>query len=306
MKTHYPALDWLRLFLALEVVYMHVTWHATTHTPPTLFNPVPCFLAISGFVIPASLARSTGVLQFWKKRALRILPALAVATFLTWLLMGLEAAKGTALTYLTGGIVPAPGDGVVWSLMWEEAAYGFLCVLWLCGKLESKAALWLIFAGGLVALWFHPLNGIFNMVAPLPASFAIGALWRAYEVKVPAWASLVPTCLLAVALAYMHLSPSFMGWYCGGPHQWYLWSSLIGCLSVLMIGTTWKAPKLKVDLSYGSYVYHWPLMMAGAIWVLPIACLVSYYLIERPALRLKQKKAAPMTEGSKIAEAFGA
>jgi len=102
--------NYIRISLATAVIFAHchavtfgqghhifartaATSHgATTVLSPPLIQPLawavlPAFFALSGFLVAASLMRS-GTTEFLLLRVLRIVPALAVETFLAALLMG--------------------------------------------------------------------------------------------------------------------------------------------------------------------------------------------------------------------------
>lgn len=83
--TIYPNFDWLRLLLAAQVVAIHCG------ISPTVFiNPVPAFLAISGFVVLGSMERRP-LPHFFISRALRVLPLLGVSFLAVWFFYDLNA-----------------------------------------------------------------------------------------------------------------------------------------------------------------------------------------------------------------------
>ena len=67
-RGYYNNFDWLRLLLAVQVVAIHCGV-----TSNVFINPVPVFLAISGFVVLGSMERRP-IGQFVISRALRVLP----------------------------------------------------------------------------------------------------------------------------------------------------------------------------------------------------------------------------------------
>src|SRR5690348_10740771 len=84
-KNFYPNFDWLRLLLAIQVIAIHsgVAQHV-------FINPVPGFLAISGFVVLGSVKRRT-IGQFFASRILRVFPLLIVSFAVVWLMRGQDA-----------------------------------------------------------------------------------------------------------------------------------------------------------------------------------------------------------------------
>src|SRR5579872_5219447 len=85
---HLPNLDWLRLLLAVEVVWMHAQGVLPTHEPLIMIPAVPAFIALSGFLIPASFQSSRSWGHFARKRALRVVPGFILSFILIWLLLG--------------------------------------------------------------------------------------------------------------------------------------------------------------------------------------------------------------------------
>ena len=80
--------DIIRLFAALQVVIMHALTHfgyeeSFLRSILSFFPGVPIFFFVSGFLISQSFDRSTTLLSYFRKRALRIFPALWVVTLIT-------------------------------------------------------------------------------------------------------------------------------------------------------------------------------------------------------------------------------
>jgi peptidoglycan/LPS O-acetylase OafA/YrhL len=136
---HRPALDGIRGIAIALVLLHHITWAA-----PSTFLGVQGFFVLSGFLITTLLLEehlSTGRISlghFYKRRALRLLPAL-VTVLLGYLLLATAfgsysfdtALRGVALgaSYcmniveaLSATLVPV-GVGHLWSLATEEQFY---------------------------------------------------------------------------------------------------------------------------------------------------------------------------------------
>lgn len=101
---HVNNFDLLRLFAACQVVAMHLghlhvpdgwPWTSLLWTVPG----VPIFFVISGFLVTDSAMRSRSVGSYFKKRALRIYPALIVNIAILDLLMYLTGASVVAWDY---------------------------------------------------------------------------------------------------------------------------------------------------------------------------------------------------------------
>ena len=73
----YSNFDLLRLLLAAEVFVVHACFFADhSFAWHSFIEPVPGFLALSGFLVLKSYSASSGPVEFFGKRALRGLPAM--------------------------------------------------------------------------------------------------------------------------------------------------------------------------------------------------------------------------------------
>jgi peptidoglycan/LPS O-acetylase OafA/YrhL len=280
------------------------------------------FFTISGLLITLSWLRRPELGRFLRARFLRIWPALAVCVTLTAFVIGPLVtsmplhkyfidgdASGTPLgfafyrsilvarPFLPGVFehnpVPRYVNGSLWTLPIEATMY--LCVAAL-GVLRCFRFPWLTSAG---------IVGVFAYLVVLPAYFGAPTPWLGYVQAgffgagciacllrryVPVSSGLMLLILVAaiVSRKTMHLMPFtwlaigyFVLWFCYVP----------------------RMPRIPrdIDLSYGTYLWAFPLqqvlVMSGvgnplsvfAITtpiVLGIAAL-SWFLIEKPALRLK-------------------
>lgn len=264
------------------------------------------FFFLSGLLIAPSAERSTAA-RFWQARARRIAPGLGVALLVT---LGLAALSGADLTswvaasywlrgitlvslehHLPGAFADAAMPGVVngplWSLFHEVAAYAlcFLAVrLGLLRHWMGCAVLCLV----AVALWAMPgLPHRLMTFAPLFLAFAFGMLAYAGRDRLP----LSPVLTLGLcALA---------------PLGWPFAVAALGH-GLLVLAFRLRLPPLRADVSFGLYIYGWPvaqhlahhvpglsapaLAVLSLIATLPFAVL-SWYLVERPALLPRQSPA---------------
>jgi peptidoglycan/LPS O-acetylase OafA/YrhL len=322
------ALNAIRLLLALTVIVWH-SYSLAGHdylpawTEQLLgYVPVDAFFAISGFLICRAWVRNPRLERFLIARARRILPGLwvclvvtafAMAPLAVWLsgqppltLAGqVLFVLGNASTWLLvhsidGGPtgVPWPGtwNGSLWSLGYEALCYLGVAALGVLGLIRRRVLVGLavvfwtmsaaIVAAGLPMALSHPL-------AKMPRTglmFVSGALLWAYRDKIVMDRRLAAVCLALVAIG--SLSPNYR--LVAAPALAYL--MLYGGLAL----GRYRRLVLSNDLSYGTYVYAFPVqqtcLMLGvptawfafsvisAMLTLPLAA-ASWFLVERPVLR---------------------
>lgn len=299
------------------VIHHHV-YPLSGRAAPTFFATdygalgVGIFFVISGYLVSGSLARSATIGDYIKKRLLRIEPGLIVALLVTALALGATVTTLPLGDYLTSPQVwlyvarnallypvdyalpgvfaanpfPAVVNGSLWTLRLEFSCYLALAALSAVKLLRPRVvtALTLAAAVGLVALrlvW-PPEAGWLRLadVSVLNGYLFLGGVWLHLHGKaLPWWAPAIGIALLATPL-----------WALGLPAV------------VLGLGRM-TAPKLPADLSYGLYIYAFPLQQVLAmngmlsLWTsmaatLPFAA-ASWFLIEKPALRLKPPSRHP-------------
>lgn len=317
----------LRLLAALAVIYGH-SYLITGAPGGDLFLTlvgfkfiggvaVDIFFVISGFLIAASLERSTVKRYLWS-RCLRILPGLVVAVSLCTLVLGplltsdpdYWRSPGTwrylannALLIQTEynlpgvfGSLPDHGvNGSLWSLPVEFRLYIILLFTSLLGLLRTRYfsgfALLCIAAG----LYLTPRVPWFQAYAnwvDASAFFLGGTYFWVYrsQVCLSRWyvAGLLALCLMT------HGTEGFRVAY-------YITLLYL----VFYVGFAVTLPRIrKNDISYGVYLYGWPVQQCvalawpgkGALFNTVAACLVtmaiaygSWRLVEYPLLRLKSK-----------------
>lgn len=323
------ALNFVRLVLASAVIVGH-TWplggFGSSAWEGISGAAVNGFFAISGYLIAGSRVRLSFLGYLWR-RTLRIMPAfwvcLALTAFvfapLTAAFNGERWVPGSALSYLTEnallrigqwGIddtlqsVPYAGvwNGSLWTLMFEFAAYLVAGAVLSVALVRRHRAVGLFFllAAVLVilALARGPLAITTNLYLNglrLAAFFVAGmALWSVAK-KLPSTAWLgVPAIALVLATSQL-------------PDVAYqVTSTLPMAYAVLWLGSALPV-RLGVtnDLSYGIYIYAFPVQQmlavvgapaalgfwgyAVAAWLLtvPLAA-ASWWLVEKPAMTLRR------------------
>ncbi len=338
MKTQ-NNFDFIRLILAIGVVLGHLydlTLNSTFWGLRVSIDSescVYCFFTISGFLVTLSFSRSSSLRSFYKKRVRRILPAY-VAVILFTVLLGAVATRHHILAYVTASETwnylfwnlaflnmyqpTLPGvfehnpasvalNGSLWSIR-SEVLFYMVIPFWMffckrCGNLLS----WMFV---LVAIqcadllmhrtaWGSSSNlYLFHIGYLIPfAFFTTGSLLHMYREQLETYAMrILPVCVLM-----------FLGAYLIGKENVPLILRVVPlALMVTIIGGSfcylgnWGRYG---DLSYGIYVYHFPIIQAliafGILAAMPItgamiaiiltllAGLASWHWIEKPFLSKK-------------------
>ncbi len=331
------SLDLLRLAAASMVLYSHQ--HVLLGYPETNFlglssyggAGVSVFFFLSGFLVWSSWTRDPQAIRFFKRRALRIFPALWVLTFFTVLVFGpamsvlplqgyLESAEtwrymSTAILlvrYSLPGVFennpyPHAVNGSLWTLPLE-----FLCYLMVAtvGVIFRRSAGWGLFIGmGLalggavfgVALLGERFLAHFEMVA----FFWWGAVYAfVRNQKNP------PTRPLVTASSVLLTLWVFWG---AGPRGMERTALLFFAMGLVYLAQEWSGGARLTsrwgDLSYGMYIFAFPvqqaLVLAGKSYswsfevylamsfgLTLVLSWLSWHFVEKRALRLKPRMAA--------------
>lgn len=324
----------LRLLLALAVVLSHafsVTTGRIEDEPLMLStgftlgeHAVNGFFAISGFLVTMSFDRR-GWLDYVIARTLRIAPGLIIATLVVALLLGsvmtvLPVGEylrsegvwrfivATLTTYKSNIALPGVFEtnpfqfpmGTVWTLKYEVLCYVGVLVCGIAGLLRSRAPAILLVAGLALALlvldFSHPdaPKGV-ETALRLPLIFAFGGAIYVLRDTVRVSGLILLTFVAATWL----LSDTFLYktlLFTGSAYA-MLWLALSPAL------TRWTYDP-RQDLSYGTYLYGWPIQQAlhalfpaaaplillGPALVLTlIVAALSWLGVEKPALALKAR-----------------
>ena len=324
--------DVLRLLAAWSVLVSHSFALVGREEPLHWFDTtlgnvgVLVFFAVSGLLIRRSWEYDPSPRDFWAKRALRLLPALAAVSLVTAFLLGPAVTSLSAASYFSSPQTwiypvrvtllytfdaPLPGvfednvypgvNGPLWSLPVEVFAYGCLFLLGVSGLLARRGLVTALAAASLLwAAWWVPNTSDGVGSTYVLSAFAVGAAaysWRDRIVLAwPVALALVPVSVLA------GLGPE--------PLRVVAWTLAAVYLSYWFAYALPPVGRRLVrfgDASYGLYIWAFPVqqtivqlgadspwvVMAVAtpvVWVLAIA---SWRLIERPALRHKPRAARP-------------
>lgn len=325
------AFDVLRLVLAGAVAGSHAhsigfgtqpRWGGTTLGDLA----VDGFFVLSGFLVTRSYLQLDSPARFGWHRFLRLMPGFWVCLAVTALVVAPVAAllrgvpadvpfTGTPSVwdYLLGnaallitrydiaGILsglPATDsfNGALWTLFFEGACYLVVGVLGALGILRGRRGMVAAATAALAVLAVLAEAGVAvlvnDRVLRLGFIFLLGAAAYLFAERIPARGDLA---LLAAVLVPVSLAIFDDYRVLGAAPLAYLLLWAATCTPV-----HWSAP---ADLSYGLYLYHWPMLQllgltgfaaaGGAAFVVvgiavtvPVAA-ASWYLVERPALRHK-------------------
>ncbi len=339
------AIGFLRLFFATSVVWSHayllggfggdpIAW--VTHGASSMgLLSVGGFFVLSGFLITRSCERVGSVGRYLWHRCLRIFPGYWVCLialafgFAPLLYLGQHGSLAGFFSHHDSpwGYVlknwfllemqqtisgPYPSlshpdiNGSLWTLQWEFGCYLAIAVLGVAGVLKRKpelalAALLTIFAISATASALHGMQtaryGIEGV--RLFLFFALGACAYLFRYRI---AMRWPLAILAAVVMIVAMPTRAYG----------LFAPL--CLSYLTLFAAMKLPirsfDRRADLSYGVYIYAFPIQqllamhgvnrlgvfpyfLAAMAAIIPVAA-VSWFAVERPCLSFKNYTFARM------------
>ncbi len=300
-ETRNHNFDYLRLFLAVEVVAMHLNAGLLLGNLWVPIPPVAAFVALSGFLIPQSLERSRSLGHFAWKRALRTLPALVPLMLAIGLAFDVKHVERAIIQYLSAGYHSMFAGCVLplWSLIVEDGLYMAIALLFVLGS-HRKAWVTIAILGALLTVQANIDDHVFDYrFLQTSIGFFIGNLAFIYKDGLAKLHWAWPAAVLVAAVAGWL---TFLGMF--------VFPLIIGCVVVLAM----TLPKIKwgvPDLSYSIYIWHAPIMLAllgpwamprDARWVTAtvvltlIASTCSWYLVEKPALKLKDWRLASLRD----------
>jgi peptidoglycan/LPS O-acetylase OafA/YrhL len=279
--------DLLRLVAAVSVIFSHaflLSENSQDHDPLMVLTGgqailgiagVFVFFTISGYLVTQSFDATASPLVFLAKRALRVFPGLFLCLVVCVFLIGPLVTRLSLVDYFARretylfllrnavldtdynrlpGVVFGPGNiggivnGPLWSLPCEVLMYLMLFALGMCRLLTLRVGLALL-AIGIGCLWFEvtdALGGAFWLLG----FFAAGIC--CYRLRGPRsmsghWA--------LVALVGLALSIPARFFLVGFP--------LFGSYLVIYVALNRRLPPVPAarfgDLSYGLYIYGWPI-----------------------------------------------
>ena len=293
--------DGLRLLGALLVLFSHQfalsgRWEPRFVGDHSFGNlGVLIFFAISGYLVTLSWHGDPHPGRFLMRRLLRMAPGLLLSTTLTFAVvsaLGLNGFPGNPLSALNGSL---------WTIPLEVYCYLLLLIIALA---FSSPAL-LLLGGLLVALWYTGGQSTSSFLAYFGLFFAVGALLREQPFLRTTKATVI---FVAAGTGLLCIDQTVLG------------LGLIVPPIAIAVGTrSWPVLRRAGrfgDLSYGVYIYAWPVQQLFVHWmgadakystlVIPslivtsLLAYASWHLIEQPALRMKPRAQKPVDESSPI------
>jgi peptidoglycan/LPS O-acetylase OafA/YrhL len=286
---------------------------------------VDSFFLLSGYLITHSWMNSDGIVDYVRKRVLRIYPGFVVATVISALLIGpiwSEAGSyflefnfpkfvaESALLFapktppvFSGHPYPVV-NGSMWSITYEFRCYLLVALIGTLGLIK-KRRIFLAISMGSLSLYLgselpffrmtdHPANHDFLRLA---FYFLTGACFYVFRdrIRYNGRLALLATLLLCATLfSAIASGPAYA--ILGGYILFYVAFANIDAFKFLRYSS---------DISYGVYLYGWPIQKI-IIWQLPslhplavfvLSVLFSYgagyaswTLVEKPFLRLKRSR----------------
>ena len=292
------------------------------------------FFVLSGYLIVQSWLANPELLNFLRKRVLRIVPGYLVAVVLSTLAVGLLAPGVPrffasldghffrSIVLLSSPMTPPvfPGhpyalvNGAMFTIGYEFRCYLLVALLGLCGLFRRPIFVLIATLLLLVSLvdtaplghlhWPRPAEALFGQpvyALRLTAIYLVGCCFYLFRRWIPFRRPLAWTAMAAIVLSFAFV-----------PSKAELPLVLGGAYLMFYLGQThlpWLAGMAKLpDISYGIYLYGWPVeslwiwFHRGSPWVAFLGSAVlcfalgwlSWHFVERPALALKRRPTAPL------------
>ena len=338
--------DLLRIIFATLVLLSHAPEITDGNASRELFNRltgapmtfgtvgVDGFFLLSGYLIVQSWLANPELLNFLRKRVLRIVPGYLVAVVLSTLAVGLLApgvphffgdldvhfVRSVALlsSPMTPPVFPsrpyAVVNGAMYTIAYEFRCYLLVALLGLCGLVRRPIVVLAITLLLLFSLFYaapfermhwprhvEALIGQPTYVFRLTAVYLAGCCFYLFRKRIafrPRFA-LAATILMIASFVFAPSRGELAMVLCAGYLMFYLGQIQLTGLSAMA-----RLP----DISYGIYLYGWPVeslwiwFSRGSPWVAFLGSTVicfglgwlSWHFVERPALSLKRRASAPL------------
>ncbi|PZU11737.1 acyltransferase [Sphingomonas sp.] len=346
---HHNAFGFLRLLLASLVIISHtadlVDGDRRREILVMLFGSlsfgelaVDGFFIISGFLISASFLNSSSALSYLRKRIARIYPAFAlmsvICVFVVAPLGGGQPARHPILSTLANIVILSPPgargvfagshhadlNGAAWTLQIEFYCYLLVVILGRSGLLRAPRLIGALAFGCILltailpdaiipAAARLPLHSYFLPGDPrdLPRLFGMFLTGTAFyllreHISLTGRNAILAFCALCLSLFFPVLANFGVALF---------GSYVLFAVAALGSGTVLAHVNNRDDISYGLYLYGWPIekllilwrfsdnlfVLAGVTWLLAaLAGAISWFALEKPVMRwIRSKPAARAT-----------
>ena len=342
---HRNAFGFLRLLLASLVIVAHTAEIADGDRKRELLTrlfgsisfgefAVDGFFILSGFLIAASFLSDPSLGGYLTKRIARIFPGYIICSIICMVLVGPLGGgypHHSIVVTVTGAVVrgitlsppllfnsfsgthyPAL-NGSAWTLQYEFLCYALVLAFGLVGILRSTLV---VVGWAVILLVIHAI--MVSSTARLPGSdvvfvgnandlprllglFFSGSAFYLLQARIPLSKSLAVTAFGALCLCLTSPVLATIGFAIFG-------SYVLFAAAALGAGTPLERINNKADISYGLYLYAWPIekllfwwhlsgnlvILGLATWLLAIvAGTLSWYLVEAPIMRWARRIARP-------------
>jgi peptidoglycan/LPS O-acetylase OafA/YrhL len=331
--VHFPRqnnLEWLRLLFAVQVVATHSVAHLGMARPVWLaaFPGVPAFFFVSGFLIYAAYQNSS-LPNYIRNRLLRLIPALVAVTlggvlvalvahgwrdilsnpgiYAAWLFAQItlgQAYNPEHFRDIGVGVI----NGSLWTITTEILFYIFVPIIVFLEKhIKYSVIILTIFSFLFYASSEYVFSGyeiygksLFDYFYLTPIywgwMFGLGIISYKYWNSIYPYMSMMPLLLLPMILMLIYGDGGvwFNGW---GQRMGFLYF-LCYCGVILYLAFGVRPIPLSFDISYGTYIWHMPIInlllvlrLSNVVLAFALTlglALLSWFLIERPFLRLKR------------------
>lgn len=303
------------------------------------------FFLVSGYLIAQSFENSVSVFSYLWKRVLRIYPAFVIAFVLSVIVVGplsgadMNALRGTGwvkqivqMMFLGVPLLPnAFADlhypslnGAMWTIPYEFACYLIIGIIGLLGALRSR---WIIGSAmiGLLLLsaFVHVGNDIFTLPSNFAGSssdairfaslFVSGTAFYVFRNSISYRNDLATVATIAfIASLFNHTTAELAVRTLGG--------YLIFWFAFLKDATRLNRINNEIDISYGTYLYAWPiqsLLIKFVPGITPLSVIIlttfsaaalaylSWRLIEKPSLSLRSTLATDKPQPEPVHQTAG-
>ena len=337
--NHHNNFNFLRIFAAVMVGVTHsyaITGNVLNEPALQLSNGyfylssigLYIFFFTSGYLVSQSAATSKSSLIFLQKRVLRIYPALIIVVLLSVFVAGpllttfslrqyftdidtwkyLWTASGLRIRFRLPGVFEQPGfvmagfNGSLWSIQLELIMYGLLFILTLTGIFKKRKLLLIVLATFIIICLFMSVANRYFILIPdhksllLACAFLFGGIMQT---------KIIPG---RFALCLFIGSGLLLLFKITGAIRVNLTLDEVIFFSLatyFIAFTRWFTIRIKNDISYGVYIYTFPMQQlifqlsgfsqstfANLLLSLCGSCILgflSWIYIEKPALKYKTR-----------------